>query len=527
MPKITQIKEFWPAQRVAWESGPAPFLFMGGVGSGKSFVGILKLLYLLDQYPGSRAALVRQRSTQLKKTVSATLWKLLDMRHVARRNDNEGFIKLTNGSELHLRHLDKDSSIEDLKSFEINFAMIDQAEDISETAFDTLLERVGRWTGAMKRGGYPKNWEYVNELGEKIPPPYTFITAYSPGYEHWITARFWENGEEREKYRKQGYNYVIGSTRDNKALTKQYVEGRLAMGKEYVERYVDAEVWGANEGRIFDLLEDSIIEPTKDILERIRRTMRMHRVLDHGEFAPTACLWYATDSDGNVIYFREYMQEGLLVSDHRLNIYNLSKQDGAGGEPPKYYSQYADPSIFNKSRGRTLTNKPTWSVADEWSDVRIMDKQTAVWWRPSSNDELMTISRAREYLRKDPKHRNPFTGKMGAPRAYFLKRTDVYPNGCKEVLTDIRAAKREEVGMNPDGTKQYGEERDDKIRDHLLDCVRYSIGMRPALGKAQVKDDVPTGHIRLSDYEDQARQIAAAEEVERIKDWTGGKGYGY
>ena len=194
MGKVQEIREFWPAQKIAWESGPAPFLVMGGVGSGKTFVGVLKLLWLLDQYPGSRAAIIRQRSTQLKKTVSATLWKLLDMRHVARRNDNEGFIKLTNGSELHLRHLDKDTSIEDLKSFEINFAMVDQAEDISEVAFDTLVERVGRWTGALKRGGFPDRWEYQNELGEKIPPPYIFLTAYSPGFDHWLTARFWEEG---------------------------------------------------------------------------------------------------------------------------------------------------------------------------------------------------------------------------------------------------------------------------------------------------------------------------------------------
>ena len=180
MAKVKNIDEFWPAQSVAWEAGPAPFLFLGGVGSGKTFIDILKMLYLLDLYPGSRGAIIRQRSTQLKKTISATLWSLLDIKHVARRNDNEGFIKLTNGSELHLRHLDKDTSIEDLKSFEINFAMVDQAEDISEAAFDTLVERVGRWTGAMKRGGFPQNWPYVNKLGHKIPPPYIMLTAYSP-----------------------------------------------------------------------------------------------------------------------------------------------------------------------------------------------------------------------------------------------------------------------------------------------------------------------------------------------------------
>jgi len=522
--KLTKIDQFWPAQKVAFEAGPAPQLFMGGVGSGKTFVYILKMLLLLDQYPGSRGAIIRQRATQLKKTISASLWKVLDMKHVARRNDNEGTIVLKNGSELHLRHLDKDTSIEDLKSFEINFAMVDQAEDISEVAFDTLLERVGRWTGALKRGGYPSNWPYKNELGEKIPPPYVMLTSYSPGYEHWLTSRFWEHGEEREFYRKQGYNYVVGSTRDNKALTRQYIEGRLAMGEEYVKRYVDAEVWGANEGRIFDLSEDSLLEPDPDLIRRIQTMMRLHRVLDHGEFSPSAVLWYATDSQNNIFYYREYMEAGLLVSDHRRNIFEMSKEDG---HDVRYYSQYADPSIFNKSRGRTLTDKPTWAVSDEWADTRVMDRKTAVWWRPATNDEAMTISRVREYLRVDPAHRNPITGKMGAPRAYFIKKSAQYPHGCKEVIADIRAARRVEVGMNSDGTKQYGDERDPKVRDHLLDGVRYSIGMRPALMREVVREELPAGEIRLADYWKESNRIESEHEVERMRNWTGSSRYGY
>ena len=94
-------------------------------------------------------------------------------------------------------------------------------------------------------------------------------------------------------------------------------------------------------------------------------------------------------------------------------------------------------------------------------------------------------------------------------------------------MVDIRSAKRVEVGINSDGTKQYGDERDDKVRDHLLDCCRYSIGMRPALSRKQKKEDVPDGHIRLKDYEDESRMIEAQMEVERVKNWTGSRSYGY
>lgn len=527
MSRIKEIREFWPAQKRFFEAGPAPFMFMGGVGSGKTVIGILKMLYLLDQYPGARGAIVRQRFSQLKRTTAATLWQLLDPRHIARRNDNEGIIRLKNGSEILLVHLDKPDSIDNLKSLEISFAYLDQAEDVSAEAFDVLVERVGRWTGGSMKGGWPSDWAYKTELGECLPPPYVFLSAYSPGWDNWITARFWEEGAEREHYRKQGYRYVVGSTRENKALTKQYIKGRLSMGKEYVERYVDASTWGANEGRIFTLDDLSLLEPDPSLLNRILHRMRLHRVYDHGEFSPSACLWYATDHDNNIFFYREYMKEGLLVNQHRHNIYEYSRDDSGGGSPPSYYSNLADPHIFDKTRGRTLDSAPSWSVADEFSDTRVQDPQTAIRWRPADNNEEMTISRMRQYLWVDPNHRHPLSGEMGAPRAYFIRRTPAYPRGCHEVLVDIRSAKRVEVGIAPDGSKQYGDERDEKVRDHLLDDVRYAIGARPALGMRPAEPPIKDGHISLREYE------KATEERDRMKEkmervgFRGHSSYGY
>jgi hypothetical protein len=518
----------WPAQRDFFEAGPQPTLFLGGVGAGKTYIGIMKMLYLLDMYPGSRGAIVRQRFQQLKKTTAATLWKMLPKDRIARRNDNEGTLTLSNGSQLLLMHLDKPDSITNLKSMELNFAYVDQLEDVSAEAWDTLWERLGRWSGAMMRGGWPKNWPYRNRLGDHIPPRYLFASAYSPGYENWITSRFWEHGQERARYAAEGYQVFIGSTRDNLALSDEYVASRLAMGSEYVRRFVDATEWGAKEGRIFELHPDSIIDPTQDMITRIRYTMRLHRVYDHGEAVPSACLWYATDSEGNVYYYREYGAADKLVSDHRDAIYQLSKLDGPGqNEPPSYYSNLADPAIFAKSRGRSVNSAPTWSVADEFNDRRIIDPKTAIYWRPANNDEAMTLNRVREYLRIDPKHRSPFTNRMGSPRVFFLRRTPDYPLGCYEVLTDIRAAKRKMVGTAPDGSKIYGDDRDDAVRDHWLDCVRYSLGMRPSV--AAKVEQIPTepGTIRMSDYDKLIEGANIQDRISQRRNWRGKHAYGY
>lgn len=525
--KAVRKLSLWPAQKQFFEAGPQPTLFMGGVGSGKTYVGILKMLYLLDRYPGSRGAIVRQRFQQLKKTTAATLWKMLPKDRIARRNDNEGTLKLTNGSEILMVHLDKPDSIANLKSMELNFAYVDQAEDITAEAWDTLYERLGRWSGALHRGGWPKDWPYKNRMGENIPPRYLFASAYSPGYEHWLTRRFWEQGEERPRYAEQGYLAIVGSTRDNLAISQEYLDSRLEMGEEYVRRFVDATDWGAKEGRIFELNPASILEYSEELYLRILRSMKLHRVYDHGEAVPSVCLWYATDADQNVFFYREYGEAEKLVSEHRAAIYELSKEDGSGGIPPSYYTNLADPAIFAKTRGRSVNSAPTFSVADEFAERRIVDPKTTIYWRPANNDESMTINRVREYLRVDPNHRHPITGEYGAPRAYFIRRGLNNPYGLFETLVDIRAAKRIVVSVAPDGSKLYGDARDEAVRDHYLDCVRYAIGMRPALGrKAQEKPAEP-GTINLHEY---TKLMAAEDEkakAEFRRNFRGSYNLGY
>jgi hypothetical protein len=296
------------------------------------------------------------------------------------------------------------------------------------------------------------------------------------------------------------------------------------MGDEYVRRFVDATDWGAHEGRIFDLLPMSILEPTPALTNYIMQKCRLHRVYDHGEAVPSAYLWYATDAEGNVIFYREGGAADLLVSDHRAAIYEMSKADG-DGTPPRYYSNLADPAIFAKTRGRGPNSAPTWSVSDEFRDCKIMDPKTAIYWRPANNDEAMTINRVREYLRKDPAHRHPFSGRKSAPRLYFIRRTDDYPQGCHEVITDIRAAKRVEVGVMANGTKLYGDERDETIRDHWLDGVRYAIGMRPAIARqVQVEEDEPNT-IRLDKYFDAMERQVEMDRVDRRRSFGGHNDY--
>jgi hypothetical protein len=205
-----------------------------------------------------------------------------------------------------------------------------------------------------------------------------------------------------------------------------------------------------------------------------------------------------TDHDGNIFVYREYYQPNKVVSDHRLAIFELSRSDIAPNSPylkPNYRSNVADPSIFNLSRGRTSTSRPQWSVSDEWSDTRIMTKETAIYWSPApiprseaESYELITRSRMKEYLKVDPNHRHPITGELGAPRIYFLKRTDAYPHGCYHVIKEIRGQRRVKIGER-DGRALYSDERDITVTDHAYDTIKYHVISRPSPTRIPVKPD--------------------------------------
>ena len=135
------------AQRWLFEAGPQPTLLIGGVNAAKTHGACLKLLKLAFDYPHSHIAIVRKTFKHLWKTTMQTFYGLLDSAHYEHgaRNDNDGYLRLNNGTEFFFIHLDAPNSISLLSGLELNFAFIDQAEEISEQAWEILETRISRW----------------------------------------------------------------------------------------------------------------------------------------------------------------------------------------------------------------------------------------------------------------------------------------------------------------------------------------------------------------------------------------------
>jgi hypothetical protein len=472
-------------QKAAWIYGPTPTLMSGGFGSGKTYLGCLKGLWLSDVFARNRGAIIRQVGKQLRKTTMETFRKVCPPSAWTEGggwNVQDGSLTLNNGSTILWLQLDDPSSLQIIKGLEINWFFIDQAEENPEgmeEIFDTLTSRLGRWDQAvvpdwmirreLSRG---REWKWRHPVSNRPVPPQYAMLACNPDSElHWLYRRFHpESPEWKDKYSRLGYKMFHMPSTDNRFLTDQNKRNLLEKDESFVRRYVRGE-WGFPEGAIHEIHAASRIEfsdPTDAarFLDHLRQTCGLYRFLDHGDAAPTVCGWAAIDQNGNVFFYREYYQPNKLISYHREAISALS-------EGEVYSGNYADPSIFNLTMQKVIAGKPQRSsVADEYRSTEITAPQ--LHWLPADNQEMSTRNKINEYLRIDPNHIHPITKAKGAPRLYFVMRSAAYPQGCFFITKETSGQRRVQIGTI-EGRPVFSDEREPTIPDHGYDVERYAI----------------------------------------------------
>ena len=515
MPKRAACSSAWNPQTIDWASpkqeeafryGPGPLCCSGGFGAAKTYALCLKALYLSDLYPKNRGVIARKVAKELALTTQSTFFKLCppaayDPYFGGRRADSENHLRLAHsGSEIFWLHLEDQDIDKVIRGLEINWFILDQAEEISEEIFDTLLTRLGRWDQAEVPEeviqAHGRQWEWRNPVsGRPMPPTYAMLACNPDAETHWIWKRFHPHSEDyRERYSVQGYRMITMSSRENKYLPKANLQEMLRRDESWVRRFVDAE-WGMPEGQIHKVRKESVIPGTRAIVEFLKARCRLHRTLDHGDASPTCCAWWAVDRSGNVFCYREYYQGNTLVSEHRRNIVRAS-------EGEKYVLNLADPSMFyltmQKYGGRC-------SFADDYADRNPnhgFDPRNALDWQPADNDEMGTRNLMSEYLRpqgigeihrgSEPRQFGALTVKLGEeiprvhpitgeygywPRLFFIAKSEELPDGCEQIIRQTKSARRVRAGTDL-GKPIFTDERDETVPDHGYDPVRYFMASR-------------------------------------------------
>lgn len=447
--------------------------FSGGFNNGKTWVGCLKAQSLLNTFPGYKIAIGREKYTDLKRTTMQTFFKQIPHELISAHNEQDGFTALTNGSVIHWLHTDNIDE-NTARGLEVNAILIDQAEETQEKVHDVLDARIGRWDGVIVPPAlleyhekvYRTKWP-TNKFNKWIVPSYHMLLCNPDTEFHYIYRKYHPESSERVP----GYFYVEGTWQRELGSVESYDEA-MRHDQEWIDKYVLGK-WGSSSAAIHFLRKESIIEPTEELLDTIRTKGNLYRILDHGDSAPTCCLWCAA-LNGVYIFYREYYVASKVISYHRKAIHDLSK-----GE--EYSNNYADPQIFKKTAQK---QGGFWSVSDEYRDSELPAPE--LYWQPADNNEFATRNRINELLLPSKRFRHPITKSSPAPGIYFVRASENYPMGCKEAIRQLGAQRKKLLGTL-DGKNIYDDARDENITDHAYDPVRYFVAMHGISPRAAEK----------------------------------------
>lgn len=454
-----------PQQREFFFARQRKQCFSGGFNNGKTYGACLKAITLLLTFPNYRAAFGRQTFSDLKKTTMETFFKIMPPDMIASHNIQDGLTVLKNGSQiywLHLDHVDENT----LRGLEINLFVGDQAEEFDEKVYLVVLARVGRWDNSLVPphllSRFP-DWPRNRITIKPIVPSYMILLCNPADQLHFIYRKYHPDSIEKEA----DTFFVEGEWDNNLGSDEAYADA-LKNDPEWVEKYVKGK-WGSSPASLHFVSSQTLLDYTPTLLARIKEKGNLFRSLDHGDSAPTCCLWWAA-FEGIYICYREYYVPNRVISYHRQAIAELS-----GNE--EYADSLADPAIFKKT-AQNFGGR--WTVADEYKNTDC--PAPSLFLNPADNNEFATRNRINELLQPSSNFVHPITRERPAVGLYFIKRTPEYPYGCSEAPRQLAAQKRTALGSF-NGKILYSDDRDEKVVDHAYDPIRYfvaKVGTQPS-----------------------------------------------
>jgi hypothetical protein len=414
-------------------------MFDGGVGNGKTTGGLMRLLILAREFPGSRWVVARETFKTLMNTTRKTFDKICPSGWITR--DVKENMTLANGTEILWLHLDEMSE-NDMKSLEINGAFLSQAEEIAPEKWEFLDSRIGRWSRP--------EW--------KQPCPAYIWGECNPNGHDWIYFRFHPDviGEHPERA------YYFGETSINKRMLDKFAPGYYDMLMKKPDAWKRRWVYGSRD--IFDgaihpdfKKEVHVYDATHFDPFEVCNIKNCWAWMDYGLSAPTCVLLSASTTDNFHFITHEYYRRStpgktITIREHAASINKLMRDN-------RYSVRgvYADPSIFIEStrdRRTTVT-----SIAQEY-------RECGLYLQRADNNEAASIANLQELMHVDPKRINPVTRKMGSPQIFISSR-------CENLIEQIQLQRHAETRNPLTGEKEYTEERAVGIPDHAYDPFRY------------------------------------------------------
>ena len=277
--------KLFPAQTRAFNLDTKHKAFIGGIGSGKTFLGALWAVTMTLTREGNGMILAPTYS-MLGDVSLVEYLAILDRHYIDyEHNIGRGQIQTGNGT-VFLRSAEKPDR---LRGPNLTWAWGDEAGLWREDAFKVLLGRL--------------------RLGNAE----SMLTTTPSGF-NWLWSYFEDTNDPR--HNPERYSYARGSSRENRHLDSEFVNDLMvAYSAEYAAQEIDGQ-FVAFEGMIYSEFDRQVHIKEKEIPEGWRR----FRAIDYGYTNPFVCLWGAVDEDGRLYIYHEYYIRRRLIKEHAVAI---------------------------------------------------------------------------------------------------------------------------------------------------------------------------------------------------------------
>lgn len=434
-------------------------LFGGAKGGGKS-AGLRKIFLLRRfQYAGSTGAIFRKTYPELEANHIRPIFEEYPGLRTY-YNESKKTLTLPNRSTLQFCHASSEKDLDLYQGREYN---------------DLGIEEAGQWSEVMFRRLQGSNRSSKPGISSRVA-----LTANPGGSGHkWLKRLFIER-RYNERERAEDYNFIQALVRDNAALLENdpdYVRRLEAEPSETLRKAYLYGDWDIFAGQFFGELRRDIhfIDPFN-----IPKHWNRFGAYDFGFNHPSAFGWFASDEDGNVYLYREFIKAQLRVDQFaaEINKYPETKdlQIHAG------WDCWVQKGVLKEG------TPPT--VADEFRTHGLMLKKAVI-------DRIQGANQVRKYLawQDQPSGRTK-------PRFYIF-------NTCP-ISFDCLSRIEHDPDRVEDVLKVDAQDGDPMTGDDAYDMIRMGLMSKPFISDA-LKIVHPYGSKEWAD-EQVVEMEAAAED---------------
>ena len=302
---------------------PLALCFGGGAGSAKSFLGCYWILKMCLKYPGTRYLIGRARLSTLKTTTLLSLFEVCKLQGLSsdehyRYNAQDNTIKFFNGSSIFLKDLffyPNDPMFDSLGSLEISGAFLDEAQQLTETAFEIVRTRI-RF-----------------KLDEYNLTPKILLTC-NPG-KNFLYKRFYL--AKKEGKLNDGEDFIQALASDNPNISKHYIDN-LKKAPKPIQQKLLYGIWESSDDNslidydnILNIFENTHVTNESDIMYMTCDVARM------GSDKAVIMVWRGFEVIDMFTYDISLitdLQSKILLLKNKYKIGNnniIADEDGVGG----------------------------------------------------------------------------------------------------------------------------------------------------------------------------------------------------